>query len=68
MFQFANTGVPHFDKALDEAFAKINQGKEREALEITVSALADLAVEPEREAEKRAAIADMRAFLAGGNV
>ena len=59
-----NTGIPHFDKAIDEAFAKINAGENREGVEITLSALADLAVAPELEDAKRAAIDDMRAFLA----
>lgn len=64
MFEMLATGIPHFDKAIDQSLAAIQRGSEVEAMEIIASALADTAVPPDREEAKRATIAEMRAEIA----
>lgn len=61
---FCNTGVPHLDKALDEALQHIAHGRNVEGMGVVAAAVSDLAVEPEREAEKRKIVAEMKAEIA----
>lgn len=59
------TGHNKLDQRIDEALALLTAGREREALIIMVGVLADTPVCKELEPQKRAMIAEMRAYLEG---
>jgi hypothetical protein len=65
MVWIPHTGFAGFDKATDEALERLREGKEREAMQITLAAMADLPTStPEEERAKADAIREGRAMLA----